>query len=55
MDHSLIEGPLIGSLVVIAIAGAITIACFVAMFVMLFRPREKDEQHPKYRVLRDDR
>jgi hypothetical protein len=48
-------GPLIGTLIVIAIAGGVTIACFVAMFVMLFRPGERDARHPKYRVLGDDR
>ncbi len=48
-------GPFLGNLVVIAIVGAIAIACFAAMFVMLFRPGEEDTTHPKYQVLRDDR
>ena len=51
----MMAGPFIGNLIVIAITGSITIACFAALFVMLFRPGEKDPRHPKYRVLRDDR
>lgn len=52
--HHLI-GPLWGNLVIISVAGVITIGCFVAMFWMLLRPGETDPQHPKYGVLRDDR
>jgi hypothetical protein len=52
--HHLI-GPLWGNVIIISIAGAITIGCFVAMFRMLLRPGETDPQHPKYSVLRDDR
>jgi hypothetical protein len=48
-------GPWIGNLVVILIAGTVTIACFVAMFWMLLKPGETDTRHPKYGVLRDDR
>ncbi|MCC7080860.1 MAG: hypothetical protein IT530_09335 [Burkholderiales bacterium] len=57
MQHStmMMGGPFLGNLVVIAIVGAIAIACFAAMFVMLFRPGEEDTTHPKYQVLRDDR
>lgn len=55
MEHAMMGGPFIGEVIVIAVTGAITIACFVAMFVMLFRPGEKDARHPKYRVLREDR
>ena len=51
--HDHLIGPVLG--VVIAIAGAITLVCFVAMFRMLFRPGETDPHHPKYEVLRDDR
>ena len=47
--------PWIGNLIVIVLAGTVTIACFVAMFWMLLRPGEKDAGHPKYRVLREDR
>ena len=54
MHHHLI-GPLWGNAVIIAVAGAITLACFVAMFWMLLRPGETDAAHPKYLVLRHDR
>lgn len=54
MNHHLI-GPLWGNIIIIGVAGAITLGCFVAMFWMLFRPGEKDREHPKYTVLRDDR
>ena len=53
MHHEL-AGPLLGNIVIIAIAGSITIACFVAMLRMLLKPGETDETHPKYRVLGDD-
>lgn len=54
MHHHLI-GPYWGNLIIIAIAGAITVACFVAMCRMLLRPGEADPRHPKYMVLRHDR
>ncbi|HUH32000.1 MAG TPA: hypothetical protein VLZ55_11670 [Rhodanobacter sp.] len=54
MHHHLI-GPFWGNVAVIGIAGVITVACFVVMFWLLLRPGEKDPQHPKYAVLRDDR
>jgi len=54
MEHQLI-GPLWGNIIIIAIAGFITVACFVAMFRMLIRPGEADRNHSKYTVLRDDR
>jgi hypothetical protein len=53
MHH--MTGPFLGNLVVIAIAGVITIACFAAMLWMLMRPGETDRRHPKYDILRDDR
>ena len=53
--HHHLTGPLWGNIVIIAIAGAITAACFVAMFWMLLRPGETDGSHPKYLVLRHDR
>jgi hypothetical protein len=53
MEHHLI-GPLWGNLIIIAVAGIITVACFVAMFWMLLRPGEADRHHPKYDILRDD-
>ena len=42
-------------MIIVALAGAITVACFVAMFRMLFRPGEDDPSHPKYDILRGDR
>ncbi|MBN8714194.1 MAG: hypothetical protein J0H50_09480 [Xanthomonadales bacterium] len=54
MHHHLI-GPLWGNLIIIGVAGTITVACFVAMVWMLIRPGEKDRKHPKYAVLRNDR
>lgn len=52
-DHSI--GPVLGVVIIVALAGAVTLVCFVAMFRMLFRPGETDPHHPKYEVLRDDR
>jgi len=54
MQHHLI-GPLWGNITIIAVAGAITVACFLAMLWMLIRPGETDRKHVKYTVLRDDR
>ena len=54
MEHHL-SGPLLGNLIIIGLAGAITLACFAAMVWMLFRPGENDPSHPKYRILSDDR
>jgi hypothetical protein len=54
MDHHMI-GPVIGNLIIILGAGAITVSCFVIMFWMLLRPGETDPHHPKHDILRDDR
>lgn len=54
MEHHMM-GPLFGNLIIIALSGAITIGCFVAMFWMLLRPGETDRRHTKYEILRDDR
>jgi hypothetical protein len=54
MEHDLI-GPLWGNIMIIAVASAITVVCFAAMFWMLIRPGETDWSHPKYSILRDDR
>lgn len=54
MHHHLI-GPFWGNVVVIGIGGAITLACFAAMFWMLFRPGEHDLQHVKNSILREVR
>lgn len=52
--HHPLSGPFWGNVIIIAVAGAITVACFVAMFRMLFHPGEMDKRHPKYHILRDD-
>ncbi len=54
MHHHLM-GPFWGNVAIIAIAVAITIGCFVAMFCMISRPGEKDPHHAKYDILRSDR
>lgn len=54
MQHHLI-GPLLGNIIIIAVAGAITVACFVAMVWMLIRPGEADRHHAKHTILRKDR
>jgi hypothetical protein len=53
--HEHVAGPMLGVAVVVALAGAVTLVCFVAMFWMLFRPGEADRHHPKYGILNDDR
>jgi hypothetical protein len=53
MQHHLI-GPFWGNVVIIGLAGAITVAGFVAMFWMLVRPGGTDRRHAKYSILRDD-
>ena len=54
MDHHL-SAPLWGNLLIIGLAGVITLACFAAMVWMLFRPGECDPGHRKYLILSDDR
>jgi hypothetical protein len=53
MHHHLV-GPFWGNLVLIAVAGAVTLGCFVAVFWMLIHPGEVDRNHPKHEILRDD-
>ncbi len=53
MDHHLM-GPFWGNVMIIGLAGSITVACFIAMLRMLFSPGETDRHHPKYNILRDD-
>ncbi len=53
MHH--LAGHLWGNLVIIAITGAITIACFVVMIHLLLHPGETDRHHPKYEIFNDDR
>ena len=52
--HDHMAGPLVGNLIIIGIAGAITLGCFVAMFWMLLRPGEAGYDHPKRTILRED-
>jgi hypothetical protein len=52
--HEHLTGPMLGVVVVMALAGTVTLVCFVAMFWMLFRPGETDRHHPKYEILNDD-
>lgn len=54
MDHHL-SGPFWGNVIIIGLAGIITIACFLAAFWMLIHPGETDPRHPKYSILSDDR
>jgi hypothetical protein len=54
MHHELI-GSFWGNIAIIVIAGAITVACFIAMLWMLICPGETDRNHSKYAILRDDR
>jgi len=53
MNHHLL-GPLWGNVVIIVLAGFVTVGCFGAMIWMLIRPGETDRRHPKYDLLRDD-
>ncbi|WP_188074580.1 hypothetical protein [Pusillimonas sp. ANT_WB101] len=53
MHH--MTGPLLGNIIIIALFGLSTVACFVVSIALLLYPGEKDTDHPKYRVLRDDR
>jgi len=54
MHHELISASW-GNIAIIVVAGAITVACFIAMLWMLIRPGETDRNHSKYAILRDDR
>jgi hypothetical protein len=46
-------GPFWGNVAVITIGGAITLACFAAMFWMIFRPGEHSLDHPKNSIFGD--
>jgi hypothetical protein len=48
--HDHLIGPFWGNLIVISFAAAITVACFGAMFWLIFRPGETDRSHPKYDI-----
>lgn len=53
MTHHM-TGPLLGNLIIIGVGSLITLACFAAMFWMIFRPGEVDPRHPKYDILNED-
>lgn len=53
MNH--LAGPWIGNVLIIALFGMGTIVCFAVAIRMLLRPGEENKNHPKYRILRDDR
>ena len=53
--HDHLIGSIWGNVTIIAVAGAVALACFAVMFWMLIRPGETDRHHPKYGILRDDR
>ncbi len=53
MEHHM-AGPMLGNLIILLLAGGVTLGCFVAMFWMLLRPGETNPNHPKYEILRDD-
>ena len=44
-------GPFWGNVVIIALAGSITLGCILATLRMLIRPQEQDPRHPKYLIL----
>ncbi len=48
-------GPFWGNVTVIGIGGAITLACFAAMFWMLRHPGEHNLDHPKNSIFGDGR
>ena len=54
MEHHLF-GPFWGNVIIVTLATVVTLACFVAMFWMIFRPGETNQTHPKYAILRNDR
>jgi hypothetical protein len=53
--HDHLVGPFWGNVIIITLAGAVTFGCIVAMLRMLIRPGEKDPEHPKHSILREDR
>ena len=55
VEHAMMSGPWLGNLIIVAIAGGITLGCFVAMFRLLLLPGEANPHHPKYSILGDDR
>lgn len=47
--------PVIGNFIVASLAGLVTLLCFIVALRMLVSPKERDPDHPKYRVLSGDR
>ncbi|CAM5206310.1 hypothetical protein CDEF62S_06159 [Castellaniella defragrans] len=45
----------VGNLVLLIVFGFGTVACFAAALWMLVHPGEKNRNHPKYRILQDNR
>lgn len=54
MHHGL-TGHLLGNIVIIIVAGIVTVVCFALMVRMLVRPGETNRHHPKYEIFGDDR
>jgi hypothetical protein len=52
--HDHLIGPFWGNVIIIALAGTVTLGCFVAMLWMLIRPGETDPAHSKYTILHED-
>jgi hypothetical protein len=52
--HHHLTGPLWGNIVILIIAGIITLGCFGAMLRMLWRPGETNPRHAKYDIFRND-
>jgi hypothetical protein len=53
-EHAL-AGPLVGNIIVAALAAIVTVACIIIAARMLIRPGEIDPDHPKHRILQPDR
>ena len=53
--HDHLTGPFWGNVIIFAVAGAVTLACFAAMLRMLTAPGETNPAHPKRSILQEDR
>jgi hypothetical protein len=51
--HGLI-GPVLGNLLVVALAGSVALACIALALRMVIWPGEQNPEHPKYRILSAD-
>jgi hypothetical protein len=54
-EHHGLIGPVLGNLLVIALAGSLSLACIALALRMAIRPGERNPDHPKYRILNADR